>query len=86
MTKIVGIIQPFDVMQTIYVYEDGNKKTSAPCNINDLAEHIVKLAAEHHVSEVDLHGSVQYNKGLAALIDVKRATEYEDLDFKINII
>lgn len=38
MTKIIGIIQPFDHTQNFYVYQDGNKIETVPFtleNIND---------------------------------------------------
>lgn len=85
MTKIVGIIQPFDNYQSLYVYEDGNKKGSVICNLKDIENSIINAVEKYNATEVDLHGSSQFNRGLAAKIERIRAKEYSNLQFKINI-
>lgn len=44
MKKIIGIIQPFDLLQTFYVYEDGNKLEITRTKIKDIPQTVFKLS------------------------------------------
>ena len=49
MKKIIGIIQPFDIYQTFYVYEDGNKLEIIQTKINDIPKTVLELSAVYDV-------------------------------------
>lgn len=40
MKKIIGIIHPFDIYQTFYVYEDGNKLEIVQTKMDDIPDTI----------------------------------------------
>ena len=40
MKKIIGIIKPFEMQQSLIVYEDGNKIDICETTINDLMENL----------------------------------------------
>ena len=44
MKKIVTILQPFDLKQTIFAYEDGNKIDAAQVETDNIANEICKMA------------------------------------------
>ena len=44
MKKIVGVLRPFDLYQTIYIYEDGNQIDAFESTIDDLPNNILKSA------------------------------------------
>jgi len=44
MKKIIGIIHPFDIYQTFYVYEDGNKLEITYTKIDDIPDTVLELS------------------------------------------
>jgi hypothetical protein len=86
MKKIVGIISPFDMKQNFYVYEDGNKVAAATPTISTLNETIFSLSEQYGVSQVDLVGPKQYNKGLVKKFKEAEMAKYNNNKIEINII
>ncbi len=76
MKKIIGIIHPFDIYQTFYVYEDGNKLEIIHAKINDIPDTILELSQTYDVYQVDLSGAKQYNKKIVKQIQEKEITKY----------
>ena len=62
MKKIIGIIHPFDIYQTFYVYEDGNKLEIVHTKINDIKDTVYELYRMYDIYQVDLSGSEQFAK------------------------
>lgn len=78
--KIIGILRPFDKKQCFQVYEDGNALETKYTTIDDLEATIYELCEKYSVTEVDLTGPKQYNRGLKK----KFETKYSNSN-KINI-
>ena len=45
MKKIVGILQPFDMYQTFFVYENGNKIDYAKIRISEIPDLVFALSS-----------------------------------------
>jgi hypothetical protein len=86
MKKIIGMIKPFDMKQNFYVYEDGNKLDSASPTIDEISETIFALMQEYDVSQLDLVGPKQYNKGLSKKIKEAEMVKYDKNTLEINIV
>jgi hypothetical protein len=86
MKKIIGMIKPFDMKQNFYVYEDGNKLDSASPTIDEISETIFALMQEYDVSQLDLVGPKQYNKGLSKKIKEAEMIKYDKNTLEINIV
>jgi hypothetical protein len=86
MKKIIGVIKPFDMKQNFYVYEDGNKLDSASPTIDEISETIFALMQEYDVSQLDLVGPKQYNKGLSKKIKEAEMVKYDKNTLEINIV
>jgi hypothetical protein len=86
MKKIIGMIKPFDMKQNFYVYEDGNKLDSASPTIDEINETIFALMQEYGVSQLDLVGPKQYNKGLSKKIKEAEMVKYDKNTLEINIV
>ena len=71
MKKIIGIIHPFDIYQTFYVYQDGNKLEIVQTKINDIPDTIFELSQTYDVYQVDLSGAEHFTKGLIRQIQEK---------------
>ena len=79
MRKIIGIIHPFDIYQTFYVYENGNKLQIVKTRVKDIVDTILQLSQTYNVQQVDLSGAKHYIKGL-----IKQTQEAEMLKYNQN--
>lgn len=84
--KIVGLIKPFDMKQNFYVYEDGNKLTSAEPKLEEISDTIFSFADQYNITQVDLVGPKQYIRGLTKKIQETEIKKYSKNKLEINII
>lgn len=78
MKKIIGIIHPFDMYQTFYVYEDGNELELIQIRMNDIPDTILELSKVYDVYQIDLSGSNHYTQNIIKQIKEKEATKYNE--------
>ena len=86
MKKIIGIIHPFDIYQTFYVYEDGNKLEIIQTKMNDIPNTIFQLSHTYDVYQVDLSGAERFIKGIIKKIQEKEFTKYNENKLNIRCI
>ena len=86
MKKIVGIIHPFDIYQTFYVYEDGDKLEVTHARLNDIPDTIFELSRTYDVYQVDLSGAEHFVKGIIKQIQEKEITKYNKNKLTIKCI
>ncbi len=86
MKKIVGLLKPFDVMQTFYVYEDGNELEVVQTRISDIPNTVIELSKTYDAQQVDLVGAKHYTEGIMKQIQQKEFTKYEEYKLIINCI
>lgn len=86
MKKIIGVIHPFDMYQTFYVYEDGNKLEIAHAKNNDICKTIFELSSAYDVYEVSLSGAKQYIKGIIKDIQKQELEKYSENKLIIKYI
>lgn len=86
MKKIIGIIHPFDIYQTFYVYEDGNKLEIVQTKMNDIPDTIFQLSHTYDVYQVDLSGAERFIKGIIKKIQEKEFTKYNENKLNIRCI
>ena len=82
--KIVTILQPFDLKQIIFIYENGNKIKAIEIETANIAEEICKTAQSFNIKEINLGGAEQYSKGIAKKIKEISITQYsiDNLEIK----
>ena len=78
MKKIVGVIHPFDMYQTFYVYEDGNELELIQVRMNDIPDTILELSKVYDVYQIDLSGSNHYTQNIIKQIKEKEITKYNE--------
>lgn len=76
MKKIIGLLKPFDMEQTLYVYEDGNQLETIQMTMDEIPDNILKLCNEYAIEQIDLVGSKGYSKGLIKQIQEKEIAKY----------
>ena len=86
MKKIIGIIHPFDMYQTFYVYQDGNKLEIVKTKISDIPDTIFELSQDFDVYQVDLSGAEHFNKGIIKQIQEKEMLKYNENKLIIKCI
>lgn len=86
MKKIIGVIHPFDIYQTFYVYEDGNKLEIVQVKINEIPDTVFELSRTYDVYQVDLSGAEHFNKGIIKQIQEKEMTKYNENKLVIRCI
>ncbi len=86
MKKIIGIIHPFDIYQTFYVYQDGNKLEIVQTKVKDIPDTIFELSQTYDVYQVDLSGAQHFTKGLIKQIQEKEITKYNENKLIIKCI
>ena len=77
MKKIISILQPFELEQKIFVYEDGNKIDAQQVRIDDLPVTILELANKYQISQIDLLGPKQYSRGICSKIKNQAVALYQ---------
>jgi len=76
MKKIIGIIHPFDLYQTFYVYEDGNKLDAMQIKIKDIPNTIFQLCETYNVYQLDLSGAERFSKKIIQDIQKQELIKY----------
>ena len=78
MKRIIALLKPFVIDQTLYVYDEGNKLETVSVKIDDLPETIIDLAIKHNLEQVDLTGPTAYAKGIIKQIREKEINKYNE--------
>lgn len=82
MKKIIGIIHPFDALQTLYIYKDGDILTTVQTKIDDIPKTILNLAIAYEIDQIDLAGAKNFTKGVADKIN----KEYSKYNLQSKLI
>lgn len=83
--KIIGAVKPFCLMQEFYVYEDGNKIDTISLKTNNIDKEILPFVEKYNVSEINLIGSKQFNRGLSKKIKAAEMAKFNKNELIINI-
>ena len=86
MKKIIGIIHPFDIYQTFYVYQDGNKLEIAQTKVKDIPDTVLELSNVYDVNQIDLSGAKHFINGIIRQIQEKQLTKYKENKLIIKCI
>ena len=86
MKKIIGIIHPFDMYQTFYVYEDGNKLEIVKTRINDIPDTVFELSKTYDIYQVDLSGAKHFIKNIINKIKEKELSNFNENKLNIKCI
>lgn len=86
MRKIIGIIHPFDIYQTFYVYENGNKLEIVQARMKDVPSTVLQLSQTYNIDQIDLSGAKHYIKGIIRQIKEQEFLKYSENKLKIRCI
>ena len=85
--KIIGMLQPFDTKQIIYVYEDNNKIDVVEATIDNFATVVSNLANKYGISDINLTGGPkQYIKKIGDQIKEEGLTNYSNNQIEIKYL
>lgn len=86
MIKIIGLLNPFDLIQTCYVYQDGKNIEIMQGEMSEIPEIILTLSKKYNVSQVDLSGSKAYLEGIVKKTKEKEIPRYNMDTLKFNFV
>lgn len=84
MKKIVGVLQPFDAMQKIFVYEQGHQINSKECSLEQLPKALFIFSNWYETDTINLFGPAFFVDKVKQNIDNESMKEYGYK--KLNII
>lgn len=85
MKKIVSIIRPFDMNQTLMVYEDGNKLDVVSSTLENLNSTILGLTEKYEVYNLNLIGPKKFLEGIGNKIKEEFSLKYSNKELNIEI-
>lgn len=85
MIKMVAMLQPFEMAQKIYVYENGNLVEVSTSNIDNFANSVFALKDKYNATKMDLIGPSKFSKGCKDKIKREELTRYGASTLEINI-
>lgn len=62
MRKLVGMLEPFQQVQYLYVYEDGNKIEIKESSVDEFIDNAVNLIKTYNITDIDIKGPKKYAK------------------------
>lgn len=88
MKKIIAMIHPFDLLQTVLVFQNGEKIDMQQIKLTDLEMDIFNIVDKHQAYQIDLAGPRTYIENFKTKIEQKaNVLKYTDNKaITINII
>lgn len=84
--KIIGLLQPFDLKQNIYVYEDGNKIEIIETKVDNFTSEILQLINKYKIEDIELAGPKKYTKGIGTKVQEEYIKSYSNNNLNIKYI
>ena len=84
--KIIGLLQPFDLKQNIYVYEDGNKIEIIETKVDNFTTEILQLINKYKIKDIELAGPKKYAKGIGTKVQEEYIKNYSNNNLNIKYI
>lgn len=84
MKKIIGVLQPFDAMQKIFVYEQGHQINSKECLLEQLPTALFIFSNWYETDTINLSGPSFFIEKVKQDIDAESIKKYGYK--KLNII
>ena len=86
MNKIIGMIEPFQQKQQLYIYKDNMKVDAVETTMDTLVEDISGLIKQYEVTEVDLKGPEKFSKKFGDEIKESMLLHYSNSPVEIKYI
>ena len=84
--KIIGLLQPFDLKQNIYIYEDGNKIEIIETKVDNFTSEMLQLINKYKIEDIELAGPKKYTKGIGAKVQEEYIKNYSNNNLNIKYI
>ena len=84
--KIIGLLQPFDLKQNIYVYEDGNKIEIIETKVDNFTSEMLQLMNKYKIEDIELAGPKKYTKGIGTKVQEEYIKNYSNNNLNIKYI
>lgn len=85
MKKILCIFEPFDIYQTAYVYENGNKLDVEKFHVDEANKILENLISTYDIKNIELRGSKQYSRGIWENFTKYAKSRYNNMTDNIEV-
>lgn len=86
MKKIIAIMKPFDKMQYIHIYEDGECLCNHGIPMDQFSERLPELAAQYGATDIDLAGPKAFTNKFKEEVETYNLTQYSENKIQVNLI
>ena len=86
MKKIIVVLKPFVLNQSVYVYDDQKLIDTYEIDTVNISEKIIETANLYDISQIDMSGPKEYAKGIANKIAQKELEKYSTSKLTFNYI
>lgn len=86
MKKIIGVLNPFDLYQTFYVYDDNQCISTFQTTIEALPEQLLIESKKYNINNIDISGSKTYVQGIINRITKAEIEKYSTHNLILNCI
>lgn len=83
MKELVCKLQPFDLMQTVFVIEDNKQKNVIKIPTKEFVDRCFNLWSEYKVDQIKLKGHKKYAMGLKAQLEKTAKIAYSENNIKV---
>lgn len=85
MIKMVAMLQPFERVQKIYVYENGNLLDVSSTSMEEFPSAVFALKDKYNVTKLDLVGATRFSKGFKEKIHKEELVRYNNSTLEITV-
>ena len=86
MKKIIVVLKPFILNQSVYVYDDQKLIDTYEIDTFNISEKIIETANLYDISQIDMSGPKEYAKGITNKIAQKELEKYSTSKLTFNYI
>lgn len=84
--KIIGIIRPLDMQQSLFVFDGSEQIDSMTTTIDEIKNDILILSDKYGIEQVDVTGPKTYTEHIVQECQEAELTKYSHNTIKFNLI
>lgn len=86
LDRIVAIVRPFDKIQYVHIYRDGECQYNYSIPMDQFNERLIELSELYNLSTIDIAGPKAFTQKLKDDIEKYNITKYSENKLEINLI
>lgn len=83
MKKMISLLQPFVMQQTLIVFENDKKIDTITTTLNDFPEVVYQTSIKYDCSQLEFIGTTKFAKGIGEKIEELGVSKYNSQKIQI---